>query len=195
MLKIDYLPVAQLVPSVHNSNTHPPDQIKSIAASIRQFGFLSPILVAGKQIIAGEGRYLAAVQLKLKKVPTINVDNLSEAQQRAYIIADNRIAQGSFWNEQKLAEEVSALLAMDFSIEGLGFNSEEINRILEDATAATFVNVSPHKRTIKKTVESMKAPKEKPRLAVLVFVEDENERAALLDELTSRDYDCKEFRI
>ena len=93
----------ELIPYANNSRTHSPDQVSQIAASIKEFGFSNPILIDSEcGIIAGHGRLLAANKLKLDEVPTITLANLSEAQKKAYIIADNKLALNAGWDDELL---------------------------------------------------------------------------------------------
>jgi DNA modification methylase len=123
--------IDKLIPWARNPRTHSDAQIAQIAASIAEFGFNNPILVDTKAgIIAGHGRLLAAQKLGLTEVPVIVLDHLSEAQKRAYIIADNQLALNAGWNEDLLRAELAALQAEDFDISVLGFEDEELARLL-----------------------------------------------------------------
>jgi len=128
---ISMTPVADLLPYARNSRTHSPAQIAKLAAAIREFGWTVPILVmADGTVVAGHGRLEAARQLKLEQVPTIDVSHLDEAQMRAYVIADNRLALDAGWDEDLLASEVQQLLADDFAVELLGFSATELGQLL-----------------------------------------------------------------
>ena len=117
MLAIKYLQVADLIPYARNSRTHSDEQIAQIAGSIREFGFTNPILIDEQGgIIAGHGRVLAAAKLSMDEVPTITLSGLSEAQKRAYIIADNKLALNAGWDDAMLAVEFSELEAMDYDL-------------------------------------------------------------------------------
>src|SRR3984957_21166609 len=107
---IEMWPIDKLIPYTRNPRTHSEAQVAQIAASIAAFGFNNPILVDTKAgIIAGHGRLLAARTLKLAEVPVIVLDHLTEAQQRAYIIADNQLALNAGWNDDLLRSELAAL--------------------------------------------------------------------------------------
>lgn len=126
-----------LIPFARNPRTHSDTQVSQIADSIVQFGFNNPILVDTKAgIIAGHGRLLAARKLGLTEVPVIVLDHLTDAQKRAYIIADNQLALNGGWDEDLLREELAALQAEDFNIDLIGFEDEELARLLaaQDAT-------------------------------------------------------------
>ena len=129
-LVIERRAVADLVPCAHNARTHSDRQIAQIAASIEAFGFNNPVLVdADSGIIAGHGRVLAAEQLGIKAVPTIRLDHLSEGQRRAFILADNRIAENAGWDQEMLALEIADLAELDLA-PLTGFTDAEINRLL-----------------------------------------------------------------
>ena len=133
-MSICYRPVASLLPDPRNARTHPKRQVEQIAASIREFGFANPILVdAEDTIIAGHGRLLAAKALGMTEVPTIALPHLSEAQQRALRIADNRIALGAGWDLDLLKLELAelAVLDVDLDLALTGFSSGEIDVILK----------------------------------------------------------------
>lgn len=131
MLKIEYLPTDDLVPYVNNSRTHTDSQVKQIAASIQEYGFTNPVLINEKgTIIAGHGRVMAAEFLDLDEVPTITIDNLTPAQLKAYVIADNKLALNASWNEDALQGELQALMDESYDLELLGFDAEELNAII-----------------------------------------------------------------
>jgi DNA modification methylase len=137
-LKIEQWPVDRLVPYARNARTHSDGQVAQVAASIAQFGFVNPILVGpDRVIIAGHARLLAARKLEMSEVPVIVLEHLSEAQRRALVIADNRLALNAGWDEEMLALELGALREEDFSLDILGFDDEELARLLaaEDAAA------------------------------------------------------------
>jgi DNA modification methylase len=123
--------IDKLIPFARNPRTHSDAQIAQIAASIQEFGFNNPILVDTKAgIIAGHGRLLAARKLGLTEVPVIVLDHLSEAQKRAYIIADNKLAENAGWNDELLRSELAALQAEEFDVGLIGFEDDELARLL-----------------------------------------------------------------
>lgn len=133
--RIEIWPVGKLVPYDRNPRTHSPEQISQISASIAEFGFLNPILVdttAG--IIAGHGRLQAAKQLGLAQVPVVVLDHLTEAQKRAYVIADNKLALNAGWDEDLLRSEMTALAAENFDLPIIGFSDDELAALLADPT-------------------------------------------------------------
>ena len=131
-LSIDYIPTADLLPYAMNSRTHSDDQVAQIAASIKEFGFTNPILIddaAG--IIAGHGRLMAAKKLKLSEVPTITLEGLTEAQKKAYVIADNKLALNAGWDTEALTAELRRLQELEFDLDLIGFDSNELAQLLE----------------------------------------------------------------
>lgn len=127
--------VAKLIPYARNSRTHSDAQVAKIAASIREFGFLNPVIVDGESgIIAGHGRVMAAQKLGLASLPVIEAAHLTEAQKRAYVIADNRLALDAGWDNEMLKVELSDLQADGFNLELTGFSLDEIAAFLVDPT-------------------------------------------------------------
>ncbi len=127
------MPVADLVPYARNARQHSPEQIQQIAKSITEFGFINPIIIDdASNIIAGHGRILAAELLGLASVPAILVDYLTEAQRKAYILADNQIALNSTWDMEMLRVEISDLEKLDIDALDLGFSPEELQEIRFD---------------------------------------------------------------
>src|SRR6202167_622393 len=121
--------IEKLIPWTKNPRTHSEAQVAQIAASITEFGFNNPILVdTHSGIIAGHGRLLAARKLGLTEVPVIVLDHLTEAQKRAYIIADNQLALNAGWDEDLLREQLAALQAEDFNIDLIGFEDRDLSR-------------------------------------------------------------------
>jgi DNA modification methylase len=134
--KLLHWPIERLRPYQRNPRTHSPEQVSKIAASLLEFGWTNPILVDGDAgIIAGHGRLLAARELGMTTVPVIELPHLTEAQKRAYVIADNRLALDAGWDEALLAEELKALGELDFNLELTGFDLDELHDLLEDESA------------------------------------------------------------
>src|SRR5450759_4301020 len=128
---IELWPVDKLIPFARNPRTHSDAQVAQIAASIAEFGFNNPILVDTKAgIIAGHGRLRAARKLGMEEVPVIVLDHLTDAQKRAYIIADNQLALTAGWDEEILGVELAALQAEDFNIGLIGFEEVDLERLL-----------------------------------------------------------------
>lgn len=125
-------PVAELIPYANNSRTHSERQIEQVAASIREFGFTNPVLCdSAGNITAGHARVLAAARLGLEEVPTIDIGYLNEAQRRAYLIADNKLALNAGWDEAVLAAELTDLRLEGIDLELLtGFEVGEIDKLI-----------------------------------------------------------------
>ena len=122
--------VSDLIPYARNSRTHSEVQVNKIASSIKEFGFLNPVLIdKDNGIIAGHGRVMAAQKLGLKEVPVLQIGHLSETQKRAYIIADNRLALDAGWDEEMLRVEFAELADNGFNLELTGFELEEISAV------------------------------------------------------------------
>ena len=122
--------VSSLIPYARNSRKHSDEQVAKIAASIKEFGFLNPVIVDGDNgIIAGHGRVLAAQKLGMEAVPTIEASHLTDAQRRAYIIADNRLALDAGWDDEMLRVEFGDLEAEGFDLTLTGFNLDEIDAL------------------------------------------------------------------
>ena len=132
VLQIIEKSVTDLIPYVNNSRTHSDEQVAQVAASIQEFGFTNPILIDEKSsIIAGHGRLMAARKLGLDSVPTIRLDGLTEAQKKAYVIADNQLALNAGWDLDLLKVEMENLQELDFNLDLLGFDDEFIDGLLE----------------------------------------------------------------
>jgi hypothetical protein len=128
--------VVDLLPSAYNSRTHSERQVEQIANSIREFGFLVPVLIDEKNgIIAGHGRVLAAKRLDMESVPCIQVSHLTETQKRAYIIADNKLTELGGWDQEILMQELNFLDAEGFKIEMTGFDMSAILPPVDDNLA------------------------------------------------------------
>jgi len=126
---------SDLVPYARNSRTHSETQISKIAASIKEFGFLNPIITDGNNgIVAGHGRVMAAQKLGLDELPTIDAAHLSEAQRRAYVIADNRLALDAGWDDEMLRVELGDLDSQGFDLSLTGFDLDEISDLMADET-------------------------------------------------------------
>jgi DNA modification methylase len=138
-LSIEYRPVTGLAPYARNARTHSKHQVRQIADSIRAFGFTNPILIDNKNtIVAGHGRVRAAALLGMQQVPTIRLDSLSEEQIRAYVLADNKLAENAGWDKSILAIEFQHLLTIEsgnLNITVTGFEIPEIDIILQETSA------------------------------------------------------------
>ena len=127
------VPVSKLVPYVNNARTHSPEQIAKLRSSLREFGFINPIIIDKDYgVIAGHGRLVAAKEEGYTEVPCVFADHLSEAQKKAYIIADNRMAMDAGWDEELLRVEIESLQAADFDPLLTGFDEKELAKLFEE---------------------------------------------------------------
>ena len=132
--KVTFLPISDLATNPRNARTHSPRQIQEIARSIERFGFNNPVLIDERnQIVAGHGRVEAAKLLGRERVPTLRIGHLSDQDKRAFIIADNRLAEKAGWDPEILAIELQGLIELDFDVESIGFSIPEVEMILDAA--------------------------------------------------------------
>ena len=167
---IEKWPIDRLRPYERNARTHSDEQIRQIARSIEEFGFVSPILVgADGTIIAGHGRLEAARRLGMKTVPVIVLDHLTEAQRRALVIADNRLAELAGWDQDMLVAELERLIEDGFDVDLVGFSEDDLPCV-PDEVILDEPDMEP-----------------KPRPAWILIATDELERAEILDALRRLD--------
>ncbi|HZT28786.1 MAG TPA: DNA methyltransferase [Gemmataceae bacterium] len=135
--RIELWPVEKLIPYARNARTHSDAQVAQIAASIMAFGFNNPILVdTNAGIIAGHGRLLAARKLRMEHVPVVVLDHLTETQRRAYVLADNKLAEQAGWDDEMLRGELADLKDADLDLEALGFSEDELRTLLAETEPA-----------------------------------------------------------
>jgi ParB-like chromosome segregation protein Spo0J len=135
MTELDRRMVSEVIPYASNSRTHSEEQVTAIAASIKEFGFTNPVLIdEGNGIIAGHGRVLAAKKLGLTEVPVIVLSHLTEAQRKAYVIADNKLALNAGWDLELLSIEMRGLNDAGFDLNLIGFSADEIANLLVEKT-------------------------------------------------------------
>ena len=169
--------VLKLIPYINNARTHSESQINQIAASIKEFGFRNPILVDGENgIIAGHGRVMAAKKLGLTTIPYIDCSDLTEAQKKAYIIADNKIALNAGWDEELLKLELEDIEVSDIDMELLGFSDEELKRLIGVEDTDT---------------EEGEITDDGNRNLLLVEFINESELQKIFEELKERGFECK----
>lgn len=162
-----------LKPYENNARTHSEEQVKKIARSIEEFGFINPVIIdADYGIIAGHGRVMAAKKMGMTEVPCLFVEDLTEAQKRAYIIADNKLALDAGWDEELLQFELAELQAMDFDITLTGF---EVDYLYED---------EPQER--KDISETLKE-----EFKLIVDCTDEKNLQELYERLSKEGYECR----
>lgn len=178
--RLEYLAITKLAPYARNSRTHSPEQIAQIAASIREFGFTNPVLIdAGNGIVAGHGRVQAAQSLGLASVPCLRLEGLTEAQIRAYVIADNKLALNAGWDDAVLAGELKALADLDFDLDLVGFSAQELNDLLKDVDAPQ----DSHDDVANQPV--------KDGWYVMVTCRDDAEQRRVLEKMTQEGYECR----
>ncbi len=146
--KIEHRKLSELIPYARNARAHSPAQVEEIAASIKRFGFVNPVLVGEDGvIIAGHGRVLGAARAKLTEAPVIVLTGLSESERRALALADNRIALNSSWDAEMLRLELEAIQDAGDPLAGLGFADDELEAILgdlgEDAPEVKEIDTGP----------------------------------------------------
>ncbi|MFA7463038.1 MAG: ParB/Srx family N-terminal domain-containing protein, partial [Anaerovoracaceae bacterium] len=131
------VPIHKLVPYINNARTHSSEQISKLRSSLREFGFINPIIIDKDfGIIAGHGRLLAAKEEGYAEVPCVLADHLTEAQKKAYMIADNRMAMDAGWDEELLRVEIEGLQAEAFDLSLTGFDEAELAKLFDDGSDA-----------------------------------------------------------
>ncbi len=125
--EMQLVPLSKLVPYVNNARTHSPEQLTKLRSSLREFGFINPVIIDRDfNVIAGHGRIMAAKEEGITEVPCVFVDYLTEAQKKAYILADNRMALDAGWDEELLRIEIESLQGADFDVSLTGFGEDEL---------------------------------------------------------------------
>ena len=155
-MQVEQIGVGDLIPYINNSRTHSDEQVMQVASSIKEFGFTNPILIDGEGgIIAGHGRLMAAKKLGLGEVPCIRLGHLTEAQRKAYVIADNQLALNSGWDLDVLKVEMERLEELDFDIDLLGFDDDFLSSLLieEPSEGLTDEDAVPEAPETPTTVE------------------------------------------
>ncbi len=133
MAQYEMIETEKLIPYARNAKQHPEKQIAQIAASIREFGFLTPLVIAeDNTILCGHGRYYAALKLGMKELPCVREDYLTETQRRGFIIADNKLTENAAWDEEMLRVEFESLMDEDFDLSLMGFDEKEIADLFAD---------------------------------------------------------------
>lgn len=187
-MEIVYKKANDLIPYINNSRTHSGEQVNQIVASINEFGFTNPLLIDEKDnIIAGHGRLLAAKKLEMEKVPCIILEGLTEAQKKAYVIADNKMALNAGWDETLLKLELENLKKLDFDLELTGFSPKEIDKIFEEE-----LEKNPY--TSKISIPEYEIKGEQPEVSTLLSETKANE---LIDKINKSNIskEQKEFLI
>jgi len=181
MLKIQEIPIGDLIPYVNNARTHSDEQVAQIAASIKEFGWTNPILIDGQNgIIAGHGRLAAAKKLKINSVPAICIDSLSEPQRKALILADNKLALNADWDYDLLKLELENLNEIGYELNVLGFDPDELEKIMFGES---------------ETSKELKEQQLNSTYEIAVECENENEQQIVFDMLTEKGYKCRVLTI
>lgn len=176
-MEIENIKIEDLIPYARNSRTHSDEQVAQVAASIKEFGFTNPVLIdADDGIIAGHGRVLAARKLKMHEVPCIRLGHLTESQKKAYIIADNKLALNSGWDEEMLKLELLELKELDFSIDVIGFNADEIMALLDE---------------IQEKEKELKEETYSEIFNIIIECKDEEDQEKIFNRLDSEGYKCR----
>lgn len=141
--RIELWPVERLRPYERNARVHGEAQVAQLAASIQEFGFTAPILVDSDDgILAGHGRLMAARLVGMTAVPVVVLDHLNAEQRRAYLLADNKLAENAGWDDERLAEELGELLKADWDLGALGFDEDELRRLTDGLDLGEFEQLS-----------------------------------------------------
>ena len=175
-MQIEQLKVGDLIPYVNNSRTHSNEQVMQVASSIKEFGFTNPILIDDDGgIIAGHGRLMAAKKLGLVEVPCIRLGHLSEAQRKAYVIADNKLALNSEWDNDLLKIELMQLDSIDFDLNLTGFDLSELANIFDPVTEEIELKEQTYSETFN----------------IIIECENEHNQESIYNELQEKGYKCQ----
>ena len=175
-MQIEQLKVGDLIPYVNNSRTHSDEQVMQVASSIKEFGFTNPILIDDDSgIIAGHGRLMAAKKLGLDEVPCIRLGHLSEAQRKAYVIADNKLALNSGWDNDLLKIELMQLDSIDFDLNLTGFDLSELANIFDPVTEEIELKEQTYSETFN----------------IIIECDDEQNQESIYNELQEKGYKCQ----
>jgi ParB-like chromosome segregation protein Spo0J len=175
MLEVAYISTTDLIPYANNPRTHSDQQVAQVAASIQEFGFNNPILIdEHNSIIAGHGRLAAAQKLDLKLVPTITLEGLSEAQRKAYVIADNKLTENGGWDYDLLSVEIERLAELDIDLTLTGMDEIELAKMFDE----------PQENVVQEVdyAESF---------SVVVECSNEAEQEKIFNRLDSEGYKCR----
>ena len=176
-LRIKHVAVESLVPYARNARTHSEAQVSQLAASMKEFGFTNPILIdADAEIIAGHGRVMAALKLGMAKVPCIVLAHLSEAQKRAYVLADNKLALNAGWDEELLSAGFVELADFGIDLGLTGFSERELKKFgvdVKDVNGAGTIEIGGDRHLL------------------LIECDDETALSTLFEEMSERGLQCK----
>lgn len=174
--------VDSLIPYAKNSRTHSEEQVAQLASAMREFGFTNPVFIDEKNgIIAGHGRVKAAALLGMSSVPCITVTGLTDAQRRAYVIADNKLALNAGWDDDMLRAEIEEVVSLGITTDLLGFSTDEIDDLMD---------ADGDDKTDRRD-EKEKTLAEGINYQVIVQCPNETEQAQLLTRLEKEGYKCR----
>ncbi|MFN7301466.1 MAG: ParB/Srx family N-terminal domain-containing protein [Bacteroidota bacterium] len=174
-MKYQQVAVDKLIPYANNARTHSDEQVTQIASSIREFGFINPIIIDDKNnVIAGHGRLLASKKLGLKEVPTVLVDHLTDTQRKAYVLADNQLALNAGWDDELLKLELAQLDDVGFDLELLGFDLKALDDV--------FQNENEDKTDLSDS---------ETKYQIIIKCENEIEQENTYEYLTQKGYSCQ----
>lgn len=167
--------VDELIPYINNSRTHSDEQVTQVASSIKEFGFTNPILIdEDNGVVAGHGRLLASKKLGIDEVPCIVIDGLTEAQKKAYVIADNKLALNSGWDLDTLTLEIDQLADVNFDLSLLGFDDDELAKMFDE----------------EQEVE-LKEQEYSETFSIIIDCQDEEEQEKIFNRLDTEGYKCR----
>ena len=180
--KFEQVPVEKLVPYARNARVHGEKQILQLRSSLREFGFIAPIIIDKKfNIIAGHARFEAAKAESMTEVPCIFAEHLTETQKKAYIITDNKLALNSEWDDEILALEFEELKESDFNLNLLGFDEKEIEKYFNSGAADGASG----------QISGENSFTYKEQYGVIVMCSDENNQREVYEKLLEMGYECK----
>ena len=174
-LKIEYKKVDDLLPYARNARTHSEEQITQLASSIKEFGFNNPVAIdSDNMILCGHGRVMAAKKLGLDVVPTVSLSHLTDIQKKAYILADNKMALNSDWDNELLKLELQELNELGVDLNNIGFDENDINKMIGTPESDTPEEVAY-----------------KEQLNIVVECSSEEEQEELYNEFSERGLKCR----
>ena len=184
-IAITWLPTEQLIPYANNSKMHTVEQVDQIAASIKAFGFNDPIAVDEENVvIAGHGRLLAAQKLGLQKVPVINLEHLTPAEKKAYMLAHNKLTLNTGWDSEKLSVEFETLKELDYQDWSVtGFSTDDISHLFQNNSSLLGESDTANEREISINYQS--------QYGVIVMCESEDQQEQIYSDLSESGYNCK----
>ncbi len=179
-MQLEQIEIDKLIPYARNSRKHSDEQIMQVAASIKEFGFLNPVIIdKDNGIVAGHCRVLAAHKLSIDTIPCVRADHLTESQKRAYVIVDNNLALNSEWDEEMLSLEIGDLKDADFDLDLIGFDDDFFNDVNSGKDIATEIDGIDY-------VE---------QLQVVINCDSEEDQELIYNQMEKRGFKCKILSI